>query len=154
MSHTASSTVVVPDLRVYKELDLLSEVIPARLRTIFCYRWGFAGYRPHLVRSTARWCLVPAKGANAALTQCLWNAARHAHEMELPVIRQMLGEDPAPWVERAWAQADRWGNPSSRAAETVLLLAVGGVDVPEARRIVRQYLVEVGVVIDNPPVLR
>jgi hypothetical protein len=84
------------------------------------------------------------------LDRCLWNVVRHAHTHELPVLRALVGEDQARWAERAWAQAEqRWGNQESAFAETVLLLALAGVDVSHAQWRARQHMIELGLGREN-----
>lgn len=130
---------------VYEELGRLAEFLPERFREVFCFRWGLCGEFSHLTSQAARRFEIAKSSLEAMLERCLWNVARHARTVELPAIRALLGEDLECWAERAWAHAEaRWGNPESEFSETVLLLSVGGLDVPEARRVARQQMVDIG----------
>ncbi len=131
--------------RVYEELGRLAEFMPQRYREVFCFRWGLRGQFPHLVNQAALKFEVTRSTVELMLDRCLWNVARHARAQELPAIREVLGEDPERWAERAWAHAERrWGNQICEFAETVLLLSVAGLDVPEAHRVARQHVVDIG----------
>lgn len=130
---------------VYEELGRLAEHLPERFREVFCFRWGLRGQFSHLTSQAARKFEISRSTADDMLERCLWNVARHARSHELPAIRALVGEDRERWAERGWAHAERrWGNQDSDFAETVLLLSVAGLDVPEARRVARQHMVEIG----------
>jgi len=131
--------------RVYDELGRLAEFMPQRYREVFCFRWGLGGQWPHLVNQAARKFEVARSTVELMLDRCLWNVARHARTQELPALREVLGEDRERWAERAWAHAERrWGNQVCEFSETVLLLSVAGLDVPEAHRVARQHVVDIG----------
>jgi hypothetical protein len=131
--------------RVYEELARLAEFMPQRYREVFCFRWGLRGQFPHLANQAARKFEVTTSTVELMLGRCLWNVARHARAQELPALREVLGEDPQRWAERAWAHAERrWGNQVCEFAETVLLLSLAGLDVPEAHRVARQHVVDIG----------
>jgi hypothetical protein len=133
-----------PDL-IYEELNRLAELMPQRYADVFRFRWGLDTHFPHLTSQAARKFEIPKSTAEEMLSRCLWNVARFAHTYELPQIRELLGEDRDRWAARAWQQAERrWGNEESQFSETVLLLAVGGLDVPEAHRQARQHMREKG----------
>lgn len=135
---------------VYEELGRLVQFMPERYREVFCFRWGLCGAFSHIASHVARKFEVPRTTVDSMLTRCLWNVARHAHTHELPALHGMLGEDPGRWAERAWEHAQqRWGNQDSALAETVLLLSLAGVDVPEAQWMARQHMVELGLGRDN-----
>lgn len=131
--------------RVYEELGGLAEFLPQRFRELFCFRWGLHGHFSHLACQVARKFEILESTVDHMLNRCLWNVARHARAHELPAIREVLGGDPERWAERAWAHTERrWGNKDSQFSETVLLLAVAGLDVPEAHRVARQHMVDIG----------
>lgn len=130
---------------VYEELERLAEFMPARYREVFCFRWGLHGQFSHVVSQVARKFELSEGTVVEMLERCLGNIARHAHAQELPALRGMLGEDRERWVERAWGCALwRWGNQDSACSETVLLLSVAGVDVPDARWVARQHMIHLG----------
>ena len=131
--------------RVYEELDRLAEFMPERYREVFCFRWGLRGQFSHLTSQAEHKFEIPQATVEQMLTRCLWNIARHAQMHELPAVRAVLGEDRDRWVERAWAHAERrWGNHQSEFSETVLLLCVAGLDVPQAHRVAGQHMVHLG----------
>lgn len=130
---------------VYEELGRLAEFLPERFREVFCFRWGLRGEFSHLTSQAARKFEIAKSSLESMLERCLWNVARHARAEELPAIRALLGEDRERWAERAWAHAERrWGSQDCEFSETVLLLSVAGLDVPEARRVARQHMVDIG----------
>jgi hypothetical protein len=136
--------------RVYDELSALAELMPERYRKVFCFRWGLRGQFTHLTTQAARKFEIPKGTVAEMLNRCLWNLARHAHRHYLPSIEALLGENQAQWAERAWQHTERrWGNNEAQFSETVLLLAVGGLDVPEAHRVARQHMIDVGIARDN-----
>jgi hypothetical protein len=136
--------------RVYEELGALAELMPQRYREVFCFRWGLHGQFPHLTSQAATKFEIPNGTAEGMLTRCLWNIARHAHYNEVPAIRELLGDDQARWAEQAWQHAERrWGNNDAQFAETVLLLAVAGIDVPEAHQAARQHMINIGIARSN-----
>ncbi|MGH2861464.1 MAG: Tn7 transposase TnsA N-terminal domain-containing protein [Solirubrobacteraceae bacterium] len=119
--------------------------MPQRYADVFRFRWGLDTHFPHLASQTARKFEIPKGTAEEMLSRCLWNVARYAHLYELPAIRELLGDDRGMWAERAWQQAERrWGNEESNFSEAVLLLAAGGLDVPDAHRHARQHMREMG----------
>lgn len=127
---------------VYEELNGLADLMPDRYAEVFRFRWGLDDHFPHLTSQTARKFEIPQPTAEEMLTRCLWNVARYSHAYELPVIRDLVGDDPRDQVGRAWEHAEqRWGNEESNFSETVLLLAAAGLDVPEARRRARQQMI-------------
>lgn len=131
--------------RVYEELNQLAALMPQRYADVFRFRWGLDTHFPHLTGQTARKFEIPKGTAEEMLNRCLWNVARYAHAYELPAIRKLLGEDRDEWAARAWQQAERrWGNEESNSSQTVLLLAAGGLDVPEAHRHARQHMRDMG----------
>jgi hypothetical protein len=131
--------------RIYDELNELAELMPSRHRDIFRFRWGLDSHFPHLTTQTAAKFEIPSSTAEGMLTEALWNAARYGHYVELPELRALLGEDRDRRVERAWQQAEtRWGNQESQFSETVLLLSVAGLAVPDAHQAARQHLVKIG----------
>jgi hypothetical protein len=133
-----------PDL-VYEELNRLAALMPQRYADVFRFRWGLDTHFPHLGSQAARKFEIPKGTVEEMLSRCLWNVARLAHAYELPAVRVLLGEDREEWAARAWQQAERrWGNEESNFSETVLLLAVGGLDVPEAHREARQHMRDMG----------
>jgi hypothetical protein len=112
---------------------------------VFCFRWGLRGHYMHVGPQIARKFEIPTGTVEHMLNRCLWNVARHARTHEPCAIRELLGKDRERWAERAWAHAEqRWGNQDSEFSETVLLLSVGGLDVPEAHRVARQHMVDMG----------
>jgi hypothetical protein len=136
--------------RVYEELGQLAEFMPQRYREVFCFRWGLRGQFPHLVNQAARKFEVSRSAVELMLDRSLWNVARHARAQQLPALREMLGEKPERWAERAWAHAERrWGNQVCEFSETVLVLSIAGLDVPEAHRVARQHVVDIGLGRDN-----
>lgn len=136
---------------MYEELGRLAEFMPQRYREVFCFVWGLRGQFPHLVNQAAIKFEVTRSTVELMLGRCLWNVARHARSQELPALREVLGEDPGRWAERAWAHAERrWGNQVCEFSETVLLLSLAGLDVPEAHRVARQHVVDIGLGRGNP----
>jgi hypothetical protein len=137
---------------IYQELLELSEFMPERYRTVFRFRWGLGGEFPHLTSQTGLKFEIPKGSAEEMLDRCLWNIARHAQHREMPpAVRGLLGENPADWVTRAWQHTQqRWGNDDAQFSETVLLLAVAGIDVPAARQMARQHMVDLGLRNSNP----
>ena len=147
-AHTLSTSLPVVDealsARVYEELGRLAEFMPQRYREVFCFRWGLRGEFSHLATQVAVKFEMPKSTVDAMLIQCVWNAARHAHSQPLPALRELLGEDRQRWAERAWAHAElRWGQHDSQRAQTALLLALAGLDVPEAQRVADQHMADV-----------
>jgi hypothetical protein len=135
---------------VYDELNTLAELMPERYREVFCFRWGLRGQFTHLSTQAARKFEIPEGTAEEMLNRSLWNLARHAHHHDLASIKALLGENPAQWGERAWRHAERrWGNNEAQFSETVLLLAVAGLDVPEAHRAARQHMIDIGIARTN-----
>jgi len=131
--------------RVYEELGRLAEFMLTRYRDVFCFRWGLRGHFAHITSQVARKFEFPTATADQMLNRCLCNIARHARTHKLPAVRELLGDDPERWAERAWAHAERrWGNQESEFSETVLLLSVAGLDVPDAHRVARQHIVDIG----------
>jgi hypothetical protein len=131
--------------RIYDELNELAELMPSRHRDIFRFRWGLDSHFPHLTTQTAAKFEIPSSTAEGMLTEALWNAARYGHYLELPELRSLLGEDRGRWAERAWQQAEtRWGNQESQFSETVLLLAVAGLAVPDAHQTAREHVIKIG----------
>jgi hypothetical protein len=133
--------------RVYAELAMLAELMPERYREVFSFRWGLDTHFPHLTSQTASKFEIPNTTAERMLNQALWNIARYAHERrgELPATHRLLGEDRALWAQRAWRHAEqRWGHQDSTFSETVLLLSIGGMDIPDAHRAARQHMVDLG----------
>jgi TnsA endonuclease N terminal len=136
--------------RVYDELSVLAELMPERYREVFCFRWGLRGQFTHLSTQAARKFEIPKGTVEEMLNRCLWNLARRAHRHDLPSTEALLGENPAQWAERAWRHAERrWGNNEAQFSETVLLLAVAGLDVPEAHRAARQHMIDIGIARTN-----
>lgn len=129
---------------VYVELGELADFIPGIYRTVFCFRWGLNGRSPHLHKATARRFDHTRHSVATMLEWCLWNVAREAHHRELPALRAMLGENREEWAARAWDYAERWEHRHSRLSEATLLLAVGGMDVAEARSVIGQHAVDIG----------
>ena len=93
--------------RVYDELGRLAEFMPDRYREVFCFRWGLRGQFAHLTSQTARKFEIPRSTVDQMLNRCLWNISRHSHTHKLPAIRELLGDDPSRWPERAWAALRR-----------------------------------------------
>lgn len=131
--------------RIYEELRELAELMPTRYRDVFCFRWGLNTHFPHLTSQTARKFEIPNTTAERMLNQALWNITRYARSRQLPTVQRLLGEDRVGWAERAWRHAQqRWGHQDSTFSETVLLLSVGGMDVPEAHQVARQHMISLG----------
>lgn len=137
----------VCDDEIDRELEKLAELLPGRYREVFCFRWGLNGRFAHLNSQVATRFEISSYVAEDMLARSMWNLARHAqhHRDDLPFIQTLLGEDRARWAERAWERSERiWGHPDSQFSATVLLLAVGGLDVPQARRAARQHMAKLG----------
>jgi hypothetical protein len=131
--------------RVDEELEQLVDFMPDRYRVVFCFRWGLCGAFSHIISQTAQRFELSRGTVQEMLERCLWNLARHAHTHQLPALQELLGEDRERWAERAWASAQgRWGTPDSAFSQTVLWLALAGVDVPDAHWIARQHMVSLG----------
>ena len=130
---------------VYEELAELAQIIPGIHRDLFCYRWGLNGHTHHLQKDAIRRFELAKSAVETRLEWCLWSVAREAHRRKLPAIRALLGADQDAWAARAWTHADRWEHASSQVSETALLLAVGGLDVAEARARAATHGGEVGV---------
>ena len=138
-----------PD-HVYEELRQLAELMPARYRDVFCFRWGLNTHFAHLTSQTATKFEIPTTTAERMLNQALWNITRYARSRELPTVQRLLGEDRTEWAERAWRHAEqRWGHQDSAFSEAVLLLSVAGMDVPEAHQQARQHMIKLGVAKGN-----
>ena len=133
---------------IYDEISEICEFMPENHRRLFCFRWGLRGQSPHTIKQTASWFRCKRSNIDGRLERCLWNIARHVHQHELPALQSLLG-DPNQWTERAWKQAGRWGNQESQFSEAVMLLALAGIDVTEARGAVRQHMIELGLVRKN-----
>src|SRR5579875_44920 len=108
---------------VYTELESLLPVVRKQFRPMFSYRWGLEGNITHTLTATAEFTGRSTEDTAAALERCVTNLAIAAHNLELPVIRQMLGPDRTLWPKHAYEQAERWSNLVSRAAEARLFLA-------------------------------
>lgn len=131
---------------VYHEIAEICEFMPDNYRQPFCFRWGLLGHSPHTVKQTAVRFECTTGSIDSRLERCLWNIARHARQHDLPALRTLLGDQ---WVERAWKQGDRWGHQGWQFAEAVMLLALAGMDVTEARGAVRQHMIELGLARTN-----
>lgn len=137
----------VPDPAVYEELATLATGFPLNYRCVFELRFG---ERIHTLAEIAE--IVGSKPGNvrSQLEVCLWNCHRMAVHADPPAIRRMLGPDRRQWTARAWSQAARWEQTAARIAETRLLLAIGGMDVPQIQQVIGQYLVTSRVLDVNP----
>jgi hypothetical protein len=135
----------VGDPGVYLELGELLHDLKTPYREFFAYRWGLGGRQPHTVEATARRFWRVERTMRQDLDTCVWNVAAIARHRELPVARGMLGPNRQRWVERAFQQASRWESDMSRASEARLLLAVGGVDVPDTWPMICEYARSVGI---------
>lgn len=129
---------------VYEELAELAQIIPGIHRDLFCYRWGLNGHSHHLQKDAIARFELTKTAVETRLEWCLWSVAREAHRRRLPAIRGLLGGDQDAWATHAWAHSDRWEHSSSQASETALLLAVGGMDVAEARARAAEHACEIG----------
>jgi len=140
----------VPDPAVYQDLKTLAAMMPEDLyRQIFTLRWGLNG-PVHSLAEIAEVTGCSLGTVRGRLGMCLWNCHRIAQHQELPAIRRLLGPDRSQWASRAWAQAARWDEITSRMAETRLLLAIGGMDVLQLDQIVGEQAVQAGALSVNP----
>lgn len=159
MSHTLTTTKLAPseqpnashnpwllgDPAVYRELDSLLPDLKSPYREFFAYRWGLGGRQRHTVEATAKRFWRTERSMRHDLDTCVWNVAAITRHRELPIIRELLGPDQTRWAEHAFRQASRWESDMSRASEARLLLAVGGVDVPDTWPMICEYGQSIGV---------
>ena len=134
---------------IYDEIGELCEFMPENFRHLFCFRWGLQGRSPHTLKQTARRFQLTTGSADSRLQRCLSNIARHARHHDMPALGTLLGDDPGQWPRCAWEQADRWGNQESQFGEAVMLVALAGVDVTEARGAVREHMINLGLARTN-----
>jgi hypothetical protein len=148
--HTAD---IVPlrqtDPDIYTDLKALAATMPENYREIFTLRHGLGGPMHSLAEIAEATGSTPGR-VRSRLEVCLWNCHRAGQHQELPAIRRLLGPDRNQWVSRAWSQAARCDQIASRIAEARLLLAVGGMDVPQIQQIVGEQAVQAGVLSANP----
>jgi ribosomal protein S28E/S33 len=138
-----------PDL--YQDLRALAAMMPENYREIFNLRHGLGGPMHSLAEIADITGSTPGR-VRSRLEVCLWNchrAGQHHYE-ELSAIRRLLGPDRNQWAPRAWAQAGRCDQIAARMAETRLLLAIGGMDVPQIQQVVGQHAVQAGALSANP----
>jgi hypothetical protein len=148
--HTADITALrQTDPDVYTDLKALAAMMPENYREIFNLRHGLAG-RMHSLAEIAELTGSTPGRVRGRLEVCLWNCHRAGQHQELPAVGRLLGPDRNQWVSRAWAQAARCDQIASRMAETRLLLAIAGMDVPQIQQIVGQHAVHAGALSANP----
>ncbi len=138
-----------PDL--YQDLRALAAMMPENYREIFTLRHGLGGPMHSLAEIADITGSTPGR-VRSRLEVCLWNCHRagQLRDEELSGIRRLLGPDRNQWASRAWSQAARCDQIASRIAEARLLLAVGGMDVPQIQQIVGEQAVQAGVLSANP----
>jgi hypothetical protein len=135
---------------VYAELGALADLMPTRYAALCSFRWGLHGEFPHLASQVAGKFEIPQATAEGMLSRVLWNLARYGHYVQLPALRELLGDDHAQWAERAWQHAERRrGNNDAQFSEAVLLLSVAGLTVPDAHAAARQHMISIGVAKTN-----
>jgi hypothetical protein len=134
--------------QIYDEISDICDFMPENHRRLFCFRWGLRGYAPHTVKETAAQFQCKKSSIDGRLERCLWNLARHAQQHELPTLTSLL-DDRERRASNAWALAGRWGNQESQFSEAVMLLAIAGIDVTEARGAARQHMIELGLARKN-----
>jgi len=142
-------TTVPRNQAVYDELHDVCSFMPENYRRLFNFRWGLGGHAPHTVKQAAQRFQCGTASVAGRLERCLWNVARHAHHHDLPALQALLGGDHDQWASRAWEESSRWGNQESQFTESVLLLALAGLDVTEARGAARQHMIELGLARKN-----
>jgi hypothetical protein len=138
----------VPDPAVCQDLKILSALMPENYRRVFELRW--LDRSGHSLAEIAEIVGSTAGKVRSQLEVCTWNCHRAGQHEELPAIRRLLGPDRNQWAAKAWAQADRWEQTASRMAETRLLLAIGGMDIPQIQQVVGQYAVRAAALTVNP----
>lgn len=143
------SALIAPDPAVYQDLTALAGFMPENYRKVFSLRWGL-GSRAHSIAEISQIVGDAPGTVRSRLDVCLWNCHRAGQHQELPAIRRLLGPSRQQWAARAWEQAERWDQLASRMAETRLLLATGGMDVPQIHQVVGQHATEAGSIAQNP----